>query len=74
MQSSEVSLRHSFPLPVEKLDCGLDEPPVMLEDAAVPGVGVDDEVTVRQATVEVDRVLGGHQPVVVAERGTSVAG
>src|SRR2546422_2151311 len=28
-----------FLLPVEELECGRDEPPVMLEDAAVPGVG-----------------------------------
>jgi glycerol uptake facilitator-like aquaporin len=55
-----------FLLPVEKLDCGLDELLVMLEDAAVPGVGVDDELDVRQATVEVDRVLGGHHPVTIA--------
>jgi hypothetical protein len=52
-------------LPVEELDGGLDELPVVLEDAAVFGVGIDDEFAARQAAVEVDRVRRGHHPVVV---------
>jgi hypothetical protein len=64
--NASARIPFAVPLPVEKLDCGLDELMVMLEDAAVPGVGVDDELDVRQATAEVDRVLGGHHPVVIA--------
>ena len=52
-------------LPVEELEGGRDELSVVLEDAAVSGVGVDDEFAVRQAAVEVDGVRGGHHPVVV---------
>ena len=57
---------HNDSMAIEELECGRDEPVVMLEDAAVPGVGVDNELAVRQAAVEVDRVPGGYHPVVVA--------
>jgi hypothetical protein len=44
----------------------LDEILVELEDPAVPGVGIDDELAVRQPPVEVDGVLGGHHLVALA--------
>jgi hypothetical protein len=33
---------------------------VELEHRAVPGVGIDDELAVRESSIEVDGVLGGH--------------
>src|SRR3954469_24961359 len=50
----------------EELDGPLDEVLVELEHAAVPGVGVDDELAVGESLVEVERVLGGHHPVALA--------
>src|SRR3954466_4659137 len=51
----------------EELEGPLDEVLVELEHAAVPGVGVDDELAVGQSSVEVDGVRGGgHHPVAVA--------
>ena len=43
-----------------------DELLVVLEDAAVAGVGVDDQLRVRQALRQVDRVAGGDHPVALA--------
>jgi hypothetical protein len=34
----------------------------------VPGVGIDDELAVRESLIEVDRVLGRHHPVALAVR------
>ena len=44
----------------EKLESPLDEVLVELEHPAVPGVGIDDELAVRESSIEVDGVLGGH--------------
>src|SRR5215204_268041 len=44
----------------EELESALHEVLVELEHPAVPGVGVDDELTVRESSIEVDGVLGGH--------------
>src|SRR5919108_2622080 len=44
----------------EELESPLDEVLVELEHAAVAGVGIDDELAVRESSVEVDGVLGGH--------------
>src|SRR6187200_3602641 len=49
----------------EKLESPLDEVLLELEYAAVPGVGIDDESAVRESSVEVDGVLGGHHLVAV---------
>src|SRR5437764_14637930 len=46
-------------------DCG-DELLVVLEDPAVPSVGIEDELAVREPSIEVDGVLGGHHPVALA--------
>src|SRR5438105_4440086 len=50
----------------EKLQSPLDEVLVELEHAAVPGVGIEDELAVRESPVEVDGVLGGHHLVALA--------
>src|SRR5215208_7260252 len=52
----------------QKLQCPLDEVLVELEHPAVPGVGVDDELAVRESSIEVDGVLGGHHPVALTVR------
>ena len=49
----------------EELESALDEVLVELEDAAVAGVWVDDELAVGESSVQVDGVLGGHHLVVV---------
>src|SRR5215207_2349751 len=66
--SSSVSMNATIVqrVPSEELQGLLDEVLVELEDTAVARVGVDDEVTVRESSVEVDGVAGGHHPVVVA--------
>src|SRR3954466_15603405 len=50
----------------EELEGPLDEVLVELEHAAVPGVGVDEELAVGESSVEVDGVLGRHHPVALA--------
>src|SRR5512132_1541268 len=56
----------SSPVPLsEELESPLDEVLVELEHPAVPGVGIDDELAVRESSVEVDGVLGGHHLVAV---------
>src|SRR5687767_7909643 len=50
----------------QELEGPLDEVLVELEHPAVPGVGVDDELAVRESPVEVDGVLGGHHLVALA--------
>src|SRR5918997_3765659 len=56
--------RPSWPFSLsEELDGPLDEVLVELEAAAVPGVRVEDELAVRESSVEVDGVLAGHHPV-----------
>src|SRR5215204_2377304 len=50
----------------EELERSLDEVLVELEHPAVPGVGIEDELTVRESSVEVDGVLRGHHPVALA--------
>src|SRR5215208_7840127 len=52
--------------PLEELESALDEVLVELEHPAVPGVGIDDELAVRESPVEVDGVLGGHHLVALA--------
>src|SRR5687767_11063904 len=47
----------------QELEGPLDEVLVELEHAAVPGVGIEDELAVRESSVEVDGVLCGHHPV-----------
>jgi hypothetical protein len=49
----------------EKLERPLDEVLVELEDPAVPGVGIEDELAVGESLVEVDGVVGGHHSVAV---------
>jgi hypothetical protein len=50
----------SSPVPLsEELESPLDEVLVELEHAAVPGVGIDNELAVRESSVEVDGVLVG---------------
>jgi hypothetical protein len=44
----------------KELESTLDEVLVGLEDAAVAGVGIDDELAVQETSVEIDGVLGGH--------------
>ena len=44
----------------EELESPLDEVLVELEHPAVPGVGIEDELAVRESSIEVDGVLGGH--------------
>ena len=44
----------------EKLESPLDEVLVELEHPAVPGVGIEDELAVRESPVEVECVLAGH--------------
>jgi hypothetical protein len=53
-------------LPLQESESLFNELSVKLEDAAVPGVGVDHQVAVGQAPGQVDRVLGGHHPVALA--------
>src|SRR5687768_18615916 len=55
-------------LPREEFETLLDELLVELEDAAVAGVGIDHQLTVRQASSEVDRVLRRDHPVALAVR------
>src|SRR5947207_10250789 len=50
----------------EELDGDGGELVVELEDAAVPGVGVDDQLGTLDAPVQVLRENRGHHPVVVA--------
>src|SRR5829696_8186998 len=50
----------------EELESPLDEVLVVLEHPAVPGVGIEDELAVWEASLEVDRVLGGHHLVALA--------
>src|SRR5207245_7066916 len=52
----------------EKLQGPLDEVLVELEHAAVPGVGIEDELAVREPPVEVDGVLAGHHLVALTVR------
>src|SRR5947207_13259796 len=52
----------------EELQDLWDELAVKLEDAAVPGVGVDLELAVGQALGEVDRIRRWHHAVVIAVR------
>src|SRR5215216_1450424 len=52
--------------PLEELESPLDEVLVELEHPAVPGVGIDDELAVRESSVELDGVLAGHHPVALA--------
>jgi hypothetical protein len=44
----------------EKPEGPLNEVLMELEHAAVTGVGIDDELAVRESPIEVDGVLGGH--------------
>src|ERR687898_756890 len=53
----------------EELQSPFDEVLVELEHPAVPGVGIDDELAVRESSVEVDGVLGGHHLVALAVHG-----
>ena len=53
-------------LAVEEFDCGGDEYAVVLEDSAVAGVGVDDELGAGDATVHVLVEDRRHHAVVVA--------
>src|SRR5207247_6898772 len=64
--SSHTSLVQSRWSPAEELDGDGDELVVELEDAAVPGVGVDDQLGALDAPVQVFRESRGHHPVVVA--------
>src|SRR5947207_1945794 len=50
----------------EKFESPLDEVLVELEHPAVPGVGIEDELAVRESSIEIDGVLGGHHPVALA--------
>jgi Transposase DDE domain len=50
---------------LEELEGALDEVLVELEHTAVPGVGVEDELAVRESSIEVDGVLGRHHLVAV---------
>src|ERR687898_1355031 len=50
----------------EELESPLDEVVVELEPPAVPGVGIDHELAIRESSVEVDSVLGGHHLVPLA--------
>src|SRR5436309_14090480 len=52
--------------PAEELDGDGGELVVELEDATVPGVGVDDQLGALDATVQVFGERRGHHPVVVA--------
>jgi hypothetical protein len=49
----------------EELQSPLDEVLVELEDAAVAGVGIDDELAVGESSVKVDGVLCRHHLVAV---------
>src|SRR5207248_573473 len=49
----------------EELESPLDEVLVELEHPAVPGVGVDDELAVRESSIELDGVIGRHHLVAV---------
>src|SRR5215211_8723642 len=51
------------------LEGPLDEVLVELEHPAVPGVAIEDELTVRESSIEVDSVLGGHHPVALTVHG-----
>src|SRR5215207_10808655 len=51
---------------LEELERPLDLVLVELEHAAVPRVGIDDELAVRESSVELGGVLGGHHPVALA--------
>jgi hypothetical protein len=55
-------------LPLEEFEGLRDELPVELEDAAVAGVGINHQLTVRHALSQVDRVLRRHHPVALAVR------
>ena len=50
----------------EELERLVDERLVELEDAAVAGVGVDHQISVRQAPGQVDRIARGHHPIALA--------
>src|SRR3954449_12367439 len=50
----------------EERESALDEVLVELEHPTVPGVGIDDDLAVRESSVELDGVLGGHHPVALA--------
>src|SRR5215216_8029697 len=53
----------------EKLERPLDEVLVELEHPAVPGVGIQDELAVRESPSEVDGVAGRHHLVAVTVDG-----
>jgi len=53
---------------IEEAHCFWNELRVVLEDAAVSGIGVDRQPAVRQSTSQVPRVGGGHHSVMVAVR------
>src|SRR4029450_5575421 len=53
----------------EKLESPLDEVLVELEDPAVPGVGIEEEVAVGESLSEVDGVLGRHHLVALTVHG-----
>src|SRR2546423_812493 len=53
---------------LEELEGPLDEVVVELKHAAVPGVGIEDELAVRESSAEVDGVLAGHHPVALTVR------
>ena len=52
----------------EEVERLLDELLVELEDAAVSGVGIDDQIGVRDSLGQIEGVLGGHHPVALAVR------
>src|SRR5207247_9893732 len=64
--SSHASLVQSRWSPAEELDGDGGELVVELEDAAMPGVGVDDQLGALDAPVQVLGESRGHHPVVVA--------
>src|SRR5437867_13175552 len=52
----------------KELQSLLHERFVVLEDAPMPGILIEDELGVRKAARQVDRVAAGHHPVVITIR------
>src|SRR5215207_5564053 len=68
MTTSHALRGPSPALPLEEFERLCDELPVELEDVAMACVRVNHQLTVRQASRQVDRVLRRHHPVALAVR------
>jgi hypothetical protein len=73
-RASRVTLRIASSTESEELEGLLDELLVKLEDPAVAGVRVDQQLVVRQTSGHVERVRRRQHPVLIAVRGARAGG